>query len=1356
MAVITPNLTLTVWNDLTDPYDSSQLAQNFIYLDQHDHSSGKGVPIGNSGLVSTSQSPGAEAVNTNVIRDSAITTAKIVDGAITSAKIADGAIVTIDIADNAVTTPKIADINITTAKIADLNVTTEKINDLAVTNGKLNDGAVTTAKLADSTSTTTGVTTTKIADSAITTAKIADGAIVNADVNASAAIAYSKLNLTGAVLNADLAGSIQVGKLDTTSVRLNTIGTPTANVSMTTSATAYKITDLATPTVSTDASTKGYVDSNFQPLSTKLTNIAALAASGFISFNNSTSAVNPRTITGDSGSIITFTNGDGVSGNPTLTFASQTANTILAAPVGGGVPTFRAVTASQVGALASTSTLATIASTNASTGAITASSQQITNLANPTATTDAANKAYVDSAVSGLNNKKDAVDVATRIADSYTYTISGNAVTQISGTTIDGQTVTTGQRILIKDAPAATGTGSANSSQPANGIYVAGTVAANIPVSRATDMDATSEVALASTFVKTGTTNAGTSWSVGTFTGGALNGSTAADQIKWVQNSGSLVYSGTSGISVAGTSISLASSTAGSGLTYTSGVLSINANQSSIITTLGTVAISAITGLSSTTYNGSTSGTTQLLPSAIAGTGSVLTLPSGTDTLVGKATTDSFTNKTFNTASTGNVLQINSNTVSGISGTGSTAVLTGGSPTFTGTPAAPTAAVDTNTTQLATTAFVLAQAGSATPVINGTAAVGTSTRFARQDHVHPTDTTRAPAASPTFTGTITTPLTAGGFVKSTASTGVLTVASIAASDIPDATTSTKGGVIIGSGIGVSTGTISLKLDTNAGTSGTGVAYSGLKVDSTNGLSVYFATNPGLQASSTGISVKPTTGVTVTSSGVGVDTTVVPLKSTSNVFTQSSSTTSTISIQNSYTTATANAIIVGNGTTTNAVTITNDGQIAASGAVTGLRFNGSGAGLTNIPNTALTNSGVMQIGSGGSYNTISPGGTIGTSSTPISNVYLDAPVLSGNIGTPLTASSFVKTNSSQQLTTTSTLTGTDFGSQAVNLVLASPGSGSTAGAPTFRSLVVADLPSMTSAEFASKLSDETGSSSGVVVFNNTPTIASPNLTGTTTAVNVTASGTVQAANAKITGLTATAGAIKPSSNGTLTTGLITKTDLDSTNAGSYVLPKYITHSAGIGNLPSSPSVGDEVYYQVIANESVWHLRWNGNNWDYLGGGGLFTTNSTNTSANAATDTSYIYWGNRAVNTMAIPLPGVYLVVVRAVYNATTNTAQGVFSSGVSLGTTPTSGNNTGSDIGDTPTYGYYNESLNAPFEVAGSPARITIADTTAATSRYLRQSMRINSCTAGASVTGTLYYASISLIPVKITGNWTTA
>jgi hypothetical protein len=79
------------------------------------------------------------------------------------------------------------------------------------------------------------------------------------------------------------------------------------------------------------------------------------------------------------------------------------------------------------------------------------------------------------------------------------------------------------------------------------------------------------------------------------------------------------------------------------------------------------------------------------------------------------------------------------------------------SPALTGTPTVPTAAVDTNTTQAASTAFVLAQAASANPAMNGVAAPGVSTRFSKADHVHPTDTSRAPLASPTFTGTPAAP-----------------------------------------------------------------------------------------------------------------------------------------------------------------------------------------------------------------------------------------------------------------------------------------------------------------------------------------------------------------------------------------------------------------------------------------------------------------------------------------------------------------------------------------------------------------------------------------------------------------------
>lgn len=75
--------------------------------------------------------------------------------------------------------------------------------------------------------------------------------------------------------------------------------------------------------------------------------------------------------------------------------------------------------------------------------------------------------------------------------------------------------------------------------------------------------------------------------------------------------------------------------------------------------------------------------------------------------------------------------------------------------TFTGAVIGLTPAVDTNTTDFATTAFVVGQAGNAVPLMDDGATAGTSFRYSRQDHVHPTDTTRAPLASPTFTGTFT-------------------------------------------------------------------------------------------------------------------------------------------------------------------------------------------------------------------------------------------------------------------------------------------------------------------------------------------------------------------------------------------------------------------------------------------------------------------------------------------------------------------------------------------------------------------------------------------------------------------------
>jgi hypothetical protein len=106
------------------------------------------------------------------------------------------------------------------------------------------------------------------------------------------------------------------------------------------------------------------------------------------------------------------------------------------------------------------------------------------------------------------------------------------------------------------------------------------------------------------------------------------------------------------------------------------------------------------------------------------------------------------------------------------------------SPSLTGTPLSTTASANTNTTQIATTAYVVGQAGTGTPIIDGTAAVGTSLLYSRQDHVHPTDTTRAALASPTFTGTPTLPTGSIGVTQSPGdnTTALATTAFVTAAD----------------------------------------------------------------------------------------------------------------------------------------------------------------------------------------------------------------------------------------------------------------------------------------------------------------------------------------------------------------------------------------------------------------------------------------------------------------------------------------------------------------------------------------------------------------------------------------------
>jgi hypothetical protein len=139
--------------------------------------------------------------------------------------------------------------------------------------------------------------------------------------------------------------------------------------------------------------------------------------------------------------------------------------------------------------------------------------------------------------------------------------------------------------------------------------------------------------------------------------------------------SGTLTYA-------TGLPISTGVSGLGTGVATFLGTPSSSNLRTAVTSTTGTGALVFGTSPTFTTsilLSGSGSGNTTVQASSTAS--GTLTLPATTDTLIGKATSDTLTNKTYDTAATGNVFKINGTQVSVVTGSGS--VVLGTSPTFT-------------------------------------------------------------------------------------------------------------------------------------------------------------------------------------------------------------------------------------------------------------------------------------------------------------------------------------------------------------------------------------------------------------------------------------------------------------------------------------------------------------------------------------------------------------------------------------------------------------------------------------------------------------------------------------------------
>ena len=301
--------------------------------------------------------------------------------------------------------------------------------------------------------------------------------------------------------------------------------------------------------------------------------------------------------TGGSGGSATTIEAIGGNGSFFDKFTVQNANKVKAGPTTGSdaAPTFRALVSDDIPSLAHTkiSDFDTGVRTNrldqmtAPTGSVSLNSQTITNLADPVNTQDAATRGFVEATSQGLDVKDSCVAATT--ANIVIATALNN------GDTLDGVSLSTNDRVLVKD----------QSTASENGIYVVGSSPA-----RSVDLAAGSDAAGMFTFVEQGTVNADNGFVCTSNKGSAVVGT---NNLTYAQFSGAGQITTADGLQKSGNTISV-DLKANGGLVIESTEIALDLAASSIT---GTLPVTKLTSLTSTVtelnvLDGITSTTTEL------------------------------------------------------------------------------------------------------------------------------------------------------------------------------------------------------------------------------------------------------------------------------------------------------------------------------------------------------------------------------------------------------------------------------------------------------------------------------------------------------------------------------------------------------------------------------------------------------------------------------------------------------------------------------------------------------------------------------------------------------------------------